>query len=339
MWSEPQGNPIPIFSSRLLRNVLPHEATPSTVPTPSSRDDESPAGRLDSRTPDASSVTGPPAEPGRAGSVEERFAFGKNWQAFARQIDPGRVDQAVDSLRSALQVNSLTGKRFLDLGCGSGLFSLAAQRMGATVVSVDFDHDSVSCTEHVRDELGIDDSDWQVFQGSILDERFLASLGLADVVYCWGVVHHTGAMNRAIELVASRVRDGGWLCLAVYNDQGGASRRWRKIKRIYHRLPRWLRPLWVVLIAGYHECKFALVRLLQGRNPLPFTDWRQKKRDRGMSVWHDWVDWIGGLPFEVAAPEQVIVPMRKRGFILEQLRTVGGGWGCNEYVFSRQASE
>ena len=289
--------------------------------------------------PEASASNDPSAESKGAESVEERFAFGKNWQDFARQIDPERVDQAVDSLRSTLQVTTLAGKRFLDLGCGSGLFSLAAHRLGAEVVSVDFDHDSVSCTERVRDQLGVGESDWQVLQGSILDKNFVVSLGLADVVYCWGVVHHTGAMKRAIELVASCVREGGWMCLAVYNDQGGASRRWLKIKRIYHWLPRWLRPLWVILIAGYHEAKFALVRLLQGRNPLPLADWREKKRDRGMSVWHDWVDWIGGLPFEVASPEQVIVPLRKRGFTLEHLRTVGGGWGCNEYVFSRQASE
>jgi 2-polyprenyl-6-hydroxyphenyl methylase/3-demethylubiquinone-9 3-methyltransferase len=271
--------------------------------------------------------------------VEARFAFGKNWQAFAREIDPERVDQAMDSLRASLQVVSLQGKRFLDLGCGSGLFSLAAYRLGAEVISVDFDQDSVRCTEQVRDQFGDGERDWQVGQGSILDERFVSSLGPADVVYCWGVVHHTGAMNRAIELVASCVRPGGSLCLAVYNDQGGASRRWLAIKRLYHRLPDWLQPAWVFLIAGYYEIKFALIRLLKGRNPLPFNDWQQKKRDRGMSVWHDWVDWIGGLPFEVASPEQVIVPLRKRGFVLEQLKTVRGGWGCNEYVFSRHAPD
>ena len=140
-------------------------------------------------------------------------------------------------------------------------------------------------------------------------------------------------------MVANTVAMGGSLCLAIYNDQGGASRRWLAIKRTYHWLPAWLQPGWVLLIAGFYETKFALVRLLRGRNPLPFADWRQKKQDRGMSVWHDWVDWIGGLPFEVATPEQVIVPLRERGFVLEDLKTVGSGWGCNEYVFSRQASD
>jgi 2-polyprenyl-6-hydroxyphenyl methylase/3-demethylubiquinone-9 3-methyltransferase len=67
---------------------------------------------------------------------------------------------------------------------------------------------------------------------------------------------------------------------------------------------------------------------------MPFADWRAKKFDRGMSAWHDWVDWIGGLPFEVATPEAIIEPLREKGFVLDQLKTVGSGWGCNEFVFS-----
>ena len=269
--------------------------------------------------------------------VEDRFAFGRNWQAFAKTVDPERIDHAVASLRTMLHCDSLVGKRFLDLGCGSGLFSLAAHRLGATVVSVDYDSNSVACTQHVRNQFAEPHSSWEVLRGSVLDETFMASLGQADVVYCWGVVHHTGEMSRAIRLVAAAVANEGWLFLAVYNDQGGARRRWLVGKRIHHGLPKWMRSMWVFAVAGCYETKFALARLLRGRNPFPFTDWRQKKRDRGMSVWHDWVDWVGGLPFEVAAPEQVIVPLRKQGFVLEELKTVKGGWGCNEFVFSRHA--
>jgi 2-polyprenyl-6-hydroxyphenyl methylase/3-demethylubiquinone-9 3-methyltransferase len=268
---------------------------------------------------------------------EQRFAFGKNWQAFASSIGPQRIDRAVESLRSMLGVDSLAGKRFLDIGCGSGLFSLAAHRLGAQVVSIDFDHDSVACTQELRDQYA-SDGDWEVRQGSVLDESFMASLGAADVVYCWGVVHHTGEMRRAIEVVSKLVCERGRLFLSVYNDQGGASRRWLAIKRAYNALPSFLRPVWVLLIAGFYESIFALARLASGNNPLPFADWRRKKEDRGMSAWHDWVDWVGGLPFEVASPEEIIVPLRSRGFVLDNLKTVRGGWGCNEYVFTRHDS-
>jgi 2-polyprenyl-6-hydroxyphenyl methylase/3-demethylubiquinone-9 3-methyltransferase len=267
-------------------------------------------------------------------SREQRFAFGENWKSFLAALDEDRIRQAVASLQAGLGVQSLQDKRFLDLGSGSGLFSLAAHRLGADVVSVDLDADSVACAEELRRRFANGDQAWEIRQGSVLDPSLMQSLGLADVVYSWGVLHHTGDMKRAIALAAERTRPGGRLMIAIYNDQGGASRRWLAIKRTYHRLPRWLRPIWVLLIAGCYEAKFALARLLRMRNPLPFAHWRAAKQERGMSVWHDWVDWVGGLPFEVARPEQVILPLRQQGYVLENLRTVGCGWGCNEYVFS-----
>ena len=268
-------------------------------------------------------------------SPSERFAFGENWQSFLSGLDEHRIDQSAASLSSMLGVDSLRGKTFLDIGSGSGLSSLAAIRLGATVTSIDFDADSIDCTEQLRHRYADDPSVWKVAGGSAIDEPFMQSLGTFDIVYAWGVLHHTGAMDQAIELAAGRVAANGCLFVAIYNDQGGASRRWLAIKRLYHRLPRFLRPVWVVVIAAWYETKFAAARMLRGKNPLPFSDWKSKRNDRGMSAWHDWVDWVGGLPFEVATPEQIIVPLRARGFTIENLRTVGGGWGCNEYVFRR----
>ncbi len=268
---------------------------------------------------------------------EKRFGFGKNWQSFSKQIDSKRVSEAAESLRASFQSETFENKRFLDLGCGSGLFSLAALQLGASVVSIDLDIDSIHCTKALRDELGVAEDRWQVHQGSILDPNWLESLGSADLVYCWGVAHHTGRMNDAIRYVASQVRDNGRLCLAIYNDEGGASRRWFFIKRFYNGLRPTLQPIFVFLIASFFELRFAMIRLLKGCNPLPFVAWRNKRLDRGMSVWHDWTDWVGGFPFEVAKPEDVIIPLRREGFVLENLKTVGRGWGCNEYLFSRSS--
>ena len=267
--------------------------------------------------------------------TEDRFAFGKNWQAFLATLDQDRISKSVASLSTMLGVDSLNGKSFLDIGSGSGLSSLAAHRLGAAVTSIDFDEDSVHCTEDLRQRFTDGSEAWHASQGSVLDESFMQSLGSFDVVYAWGVLHHTGDMRRAIELAADRVADNGTLFIAIYHDQGGASRRWLTIKKTYHRLPAFLRPLFVTAVASWYECKFAVARLLRGKNPLPLEDWKAKHADRGMSAWHDWVDWVGGLPFEVATPEQIIVPLRQRGFVLENLRTVGSGWGCNEYVFRR----
>ena len=268
-------------------------------------------------------------------SPNDRFAFGRNWQSFLSGLDERQIAQSTASLSSMLGVESLEGRSFLDIGSGSGLASLAATRLGATVTSIDFDGDSVRCTEQLRDRYDVPPSSWTVQRGSVIDEQFMRSLGTFDVVYAWGVLHHTGAMDRAIESAARRVDANGRFFVAIYNDQGGASRRWLAVKKFYHRLPAVLRPVWVVTVAAWHETRFAVARLLRGKNPLPFSDWKAKRSDRGMSAWHDWVDWTGGLPFEVAKPEQIIVPLRSCGFTIENLRTVGGGWGCNEYVFRR----
>ena len=240
---------------------------------------------------------------------EDRFAFGRNWQAFLSTLDQDRISKSMASLSAMLGVDSLQGKSFLDIGSGSGLSSLAAYRLGASVTSVDFDDDSVRCTEEIRQRYTDGSASWHVSQGSVLDESFMKSLGSFDVVYAWGVLHHTGEMHRAIEIAADRVAVDGVFFVAIYNDQGGASRRWLWIKRMYHRVPKFLRPLWVITVATWYECKFAAARLLRGKNPLPLQDWKAKRSDRGMSAWHDWVDWVGGLPFEVATPEQIILPL------------------------------
>ncbi len=277
--------------------------------------------------------------PETASIPENAFEFGKNWSSFLKNIDETSVESSIHSLRSMLGIKSLVGKSFLDLGCGSGLSSLAAYRLGADVVSIDYDPQSVACTKCLRQRFAGDDTvRWRILQGSVLDRSTISALGQADVVYSWGVLHHTGNMKEAIRIASQSVSPGGLFFIAIYNDQGGSSRRWLKIKQTYQRLPRVIRGVWVALIASFYEIRFAFIRALKLQNPLPFADWRRKKADRGMSVWHDWVDWVGGFPFEVAKVEEIVVPLRKEGFSLQNLKTVGSGWGCNEYVFRRDVN-
>ncbi|TWU06431.1 class I SAM-dependent methyltransferase [Stieleria varia] len=291
-----------------------------------------------SESPPTEAVSG--TDSGKPSPDETRFAFGENWAAFLETLDDQRIEQAVASLQSMLAVDDLSRCRFLDIGSGSGLFSLAAHRLGADVVSIDYDEQSVHCTQTLKDRY-TDSSErsWLIHRGSVLDPVFMKSLGQFDVVYSWGVLHHTGEMDRAIEMASQRVAPQGLLYIAIYNDQGSASRRWLWIKRMYHRLPKSLRWMWVVAVAGVYELRFAMARLARFRNPLPLADWRAKRKDRGMSAWHDWVDWVGGMPFEVATPEHVIVPLARKGFHVVNLKTVGNGWGCNEYVLTHDTTK
>ena len=59
------------------------------------------------------------------------------------------------------------------------------------------------------------------------------------------------------------------------------------------------------------------------------------KQNGGMSIWHDWHDWLGGYPFETAKPEAIIFPIKREGFTLTNLHTQYGSVGCVEYVFKR----
>src|SRR5437870_10607379 len=165
--------------------------------------------------------------------VEPRFAFGRNWTSFLGVLDDARIKTATASLTTMLDRPDLRGLRFLDVGCGSGLFSLAARRLGASVVSFDLDRDSVACARELRRRFFPDDPTWDIREGSALDEPFLKSLGMFDVVYSWGVLHHTGAMWRAIEYVSWLASPRAYLCLAIYNDRGRESTLWRYIKQLY----------------------------------------------------------------------------------------------------------
>jgi 2-polyprenyl-6-hydroxyphenyl methylase/3-demethylubiquinone-9 3-methyltransferase len=262
-------------------------------------------------------------------STVGRFEFGRNWQQFAAKVTPERIADAEESLRSMLHMRELAGQRFLDVGCGSGLFSLAARRLGAIVHSFDFDRLSVAAAIELRGRFFPEDRQWNIEYGSVLDRSYLESLGHFDVVYAWGVLHHTGALWDALANAVSCVEERGSLFVAIYNDQGWTSRYWTGVKRLYN-YQCWTRPILVGLHAPYLIAVPSVVRSLTGR---------PAKADRGMSLWHDLVDWLGGWPFEVARPDEIAGFMSRCGLVMTGQRLCGRRQGCNQFVFQRVSSD
>lgn len=264
---------------------------------------------------------------------KDAFRFGRNWQRFINEhLDPARERTAADSLRDLL--GDVAGKRFIDIGSGSGLFSLCAHRAGAReVVSLDVDPDAVAATTLLQRRAGSPES-WRVMQASILDERLVDHLLPGDIVYSWGVLHHTGDMHLAIKNAARLVAPGGTFAIAIYNRVSSRwlnSERWWRVKRAYNHSPRWEQKLLEYACGLY----WALGCLKSRENPIRVA--RQYRQSRGMALWTDIVDWVGGYPYEYATVDEIArfceaeCGLHLTG-VTEQ---PPGGTGNNEFVFVR----
>jgi 2-polyprenyl-3-methyl-5-hydroxy-6-metoxy-1,4-benzoquinol methylase len=260
----------------------------------------------------------------------ERFEFGNNWTRFLRRLNEKRIAEAEISLKLMLDSNDLQGRSFLDIGCGSGLFSLAASRMGASPIhSFDFDTQSVACCEELKHRFFPKMDSWTIAQASILDEKYIGGLDKFDIVYSWGVLHHTGQMWKALENTTNLVKPGGTIFISLYNDQGLSSKIWLWVKKLYNKTPPFLRFL-ILIPAFIRLWGPTFIRdLVIGK---PGKRWKEYIHDRGMSPWDDVIDWVGGYPFEVASPGETFTFFHKRGFSLQNMKTTNN-LGCNEFVF------
>ena len=264
---------------------------------------------------------------------ETHFEFGQNWADFSRKLTETHLAHAVASLHRLLP-EGLDGRSFLDIGCGSGLSSVAAARLGAARIEAsDIDENSARTAEHVLARFA-PDVPRRVRVASVFDLS-PGSEGLFDVVHSWGVLHHTGDMRRAVKVALSLVKPGGLFVVALYNKTT-LCRAWTVEKRIYSRAPGLVQKL---MQAGFVALALPAKALMARRTP--FAVIREYQSNRGMNYWNDVHDWLGGYPYESASPAEVdamVGPdfVRERAFLVSARLGLFGA-GCNELVYRRRA--
>ncbi len=261
-----------------------------------------------------------------------QFAFGQNWQRFLKFVNENRVRQAAMSLATFLGLKDLQDKSFVDIGCGSGLFSYAAFNLGAKrIVSFDSDALAVDCCSWFHKKAN-SPANWEIYQGSILDESFIRNLGRFDVVYAWGVLHHTGDLWESIGNSANLVQDHGFYYITVYNkvDRLLGSAFWRKIKKLYNSTP----PLSQQIIKALFLIGYATRCCARLENPLNHI--RSHEATRGMCWKSDLNDWLGGYPYDCAESGDVVnfVKSRHPEFSLANIKATSG-LANNWFLFRR----
>lgn len=264
---------------------------------------------------------------------ELRFGFGQNWAEFIeKNLSDSIVEDSINHMKSFMKRETLEGLRILDIGCGSGIHSLAMKRLGAKeVVAFDYDVNSVETSKKVREWSGMSEG-WHIEQGSVLDKAYMESLGKFDVVYSWGVLHHTGSMWEAVKNATIPLNKDSEFYIALYSSDtyiDPPPEEWIRIKKAYN----YASPVKKKLMELHHLYRQVIApEIKAGRN---FVDAIKNYGSRGMNIWADIKDWLGGYPMEFASLQET------RTFIADEigfnLVNVINGEGCTEYLFANPA--
>jgi 2-polyprenyl-6-hydroxyphenyl methylase/3-demethylubiquinone-9 3-methyltransferase len=263
---------------------------------------------------------------------EQRFGFGRNWKDYIeKRLSDERVETSRKHMLEFLGVDDLRDRTFLDIGCGSGLHSLAALRSGAReIFAFDYDADSVAASTFCHRYAG-SPQNWRIVQGSVLDETFMTGVPQADIVYSWGVLHHTGDVWRAIRNAAGRVPVGGLFYIALYSADVQrppyTAEFWLDTKQEYlrsgwlgqRRLEWWY--IWNFYLGKDMRQLPAFVRRV--------IDYR---KNRGMDIMADLRDWLGGWPMEFVYDQEAVRFCETMGLKLEKMKT---GEANTEFLFRR----
>ncbi len=105
------------------------------------------------------------------------------------------------------------GKRVLDAGCGNGRFSWALAKLGADVTSFDLSTHGVANLQRLANEANLP---IHAFQHNVL--KPLPLNAAFDLVWSFGVLHHTGNTFLGFQNIHPFVAPDGLLFLMLYGE-------------------------------------------------------------------------------------------------------------------------
>jgi len=256
------------------------------------------------------------------------FSFGQNWRNFLKLLTTEKIIIAKQSLTNFL--GNMSNKKVLDIGSGSGLFSYSFYMLGVKkIVSFDIDKFSVECTKFLRSRVKNHDK-WEIYHGSILDKGFISELGKFDIVYAWGVLHHTGKMWEAIKNTTTLINPNGLLYLAIYN-KSKFSKYWLKIKEFYNLSPKIGKILLNLFFVSIIHFLYPVFKFTN-----PFKRVKNYQKNRGMDFFIDVKDWLGGYPYEYATFKEVIKTIERINPKLKLIKFKKvTSTGNNEFLFKK----
>jgi ubiquinone/menaquinone biosynthesis C-methylase UbiE len=153
--------------------------------------------------------------------VDDPIPYEPGTQEFFREIDRRifhprymrlTADRSGKPFSLFVDFDALRGKDVLDVGAGSGIATQMLAEAGANVTAVDLTDWAVETTQRrlAAFELEGDVRQADAEQLPFEDASF-------DLVFSWGVIHHSSDMDRALAELVRVTRPGGQLVLMVYN--------------------------------------------------------------------------------------------------------------------------
>jgi 2-polyprenyl-6-hydroxyphenyl methylase/3-demethylubiquinone-9 3-methyltransferase len=261
----------------------------------------------------------------------KHFEFGENWVDYSNLIGTKELIASMEKLDNLIGIENIEGKTVLDIGSGSGIHSLSFLKLGAqNVEAFDYDLNSVRTTSEVILKHW-SNMNWSSSFGDILS--YDLNLKRYDLVYSWGVLHHTGDLDLALKNASKLVSENGLFVVALYKKTPMCG-IWKIEKYLYTHSGQKIREVFLQIYKTF----FKLGLAIRGKSYQEHSESYSSKR--GMTLENDMIDWLGGYPYESISEKEVIRLLKIQGFDLidskpSTARTGILGSGCSEFVFRR----